>query len=95
LPKECKNKQSLVDALLKAPTVDTDMWTSAQEKKLKQLKEELVDMNETELAVQAKQNARAVKNNLALLDEKDKAELLQALNNYEDDAAEESNPNVI
>jgi hypothetical protein len=52
-----QEQQSLVDALLKAPTVDTDMWTSAQEKKLKQLKEELVNMNETKLVVQAKQNA--------------------------------------
>ena len=93
IPKDAKNKPALLEAYLNGPRVVHQIWYARQEKELLRLKEELVTLNETKLAVQAKQNARAVRNNIALLDEKDKQDLLLALTKKEDE--EENGPNVI
>jgi hypothetical protein len=93
IPKEAKNKSALIEAYLKGPRIEPQVWYARQERELQRLKDELVTLNETELAVQARQNARAVCNNIALLDKKDKEELIQALTKKEDD--DENGPNVI
>ena len=93
IPKDAKNKPTLLEAFLNAPRFEHKIWFARQEKELQRLKDELVTLQETELAVQAKQNARAVHNNLALLDEKTKHDLLLALTKKEDD--EDAGPNAI